>query len=496
IAIAVYGLIIFLVLLGTFIEICLNFQKQSTNDEKEAKSCVTEVLLCFSVLRNTRELFLVKQKRSNLSVVHGIRVLSMIWIIVGHTYLFGTVYRMLYTFRRLQVDIPKYPGRIQYQALNNSYLCVDSFFFISGLVLVYVSLPLLKKTGGKFNYLLYIAHRWLRMTPALIGLILFIYLFPFFGSGPVFKHHVNPYVNSCERNWWYDLLFISNWYQDIPGMCAEQVWFIGADFQIYIFAPLIFLLYNRSEKKGLIVNIVVLLIGIVSSGISVYVTDSQATFTLDHYSKDDKKPNIPIVLQILMWIILPSASLYAMFSTYRWNNYLESSQPSLFTTITFAALQRSLWCIGIAWITFTCAVGRGSIVNDFLSANVFVPFSRLSFCVFLMHLSPILLRAFSVKFTRNWDDHTFVSIAHFSMQRIHFCFCFQLSWAAMNVILSTLAAFALYTLFEAPFQRLEKMVFRSNDCQRKQHSANNELRTANVECSERSTQKSSTSMRL
>ncbi|RWS14771.1 Nose resistant to fluoxetine protein 6-like protein, partial [Dinothrombium tinctorium] len=151
-----------------------------------------------------------------------------------------------------------------------------------GLVLIYVTIPFLEKTKGKFNYLIYIAHRWFRLTPALVGLIMFIYLFPFFGSGPVFKHHVYPYVQSCERNWWYDLLYISNWYSDIPGMCAEQIWFIGADFQMYLFAPILFFAYYRSETLGIIVNVFFIALGMFSAGLATFMTDTGPTFNFDH----------------------------------------------------------------------------------------------------------------------------------------------------------------------------------------------------------------------
>jgi len=63
------------------------------------------------------------------------------------------------------------------------YLCMSNVLHHSGVVLVYVALPMLEKHRGRFNYLVYVIHRWSRLTPALIGVICFIILMPVLGTG-------------------------------------------------------------------------------------------------------------------------------------------------------------------------------------------------------------------------------------------------------------------------------------------------------------------------
>ena len=52
------------------------------NDETMA----VRVLHCFSVINNSRKLLATTSSSDNLACVHGIRVLSTIWVVMGHSY--------------------------------------------------------------------------------------------------------------------------------------------------------------------------------------------------------------------------------------------------------------------------------------------------------------------------------------------------------------------------------------------------------------------------
>lgn len=94
-------------------------------------SKVLAVALSFSILKNTKKLFHIREDREQtLSAVHGMRILSMVWIIIGHTYCFGGFYKILYTFKRISVDGIRNPARWEYQPLVNAFLLVDTFFFL------------------------------------------------------------------------------------------------------------------------------------------------------------------------------------------------------------------------------------------------------------------------------------------------------------------------------------------------------------------------------
>ena len=207
----------------------------------------------------------------------------MIWIIIGHTYCFGGFYKLLYTFKRLNVDGITNPSRIEYQPLINTFLLVDTFFFLGGVVLIYVALPMLRKHKGKFNYFIYAIHRWVRLTPAMLGSICFITIMPALGKGPYWKQEMTWQSEGCQKNWWMNLLYINNWVYPVDEMCGGMTWFIAADYQIYLFiAPIIFFSYYKSYALGVIVNLIILIFGMISTGISTYVNDMAPTFGIQH----------------------------------------------------------------------------------------------------------------------------------------------------------------------------------------------------------------------
>ena len=46
------------------------------------------ILHCFSALNNGRKLLSTKTGSGNLGCIHGIRVLSTFWVVMGHSFLF------------------------------------------------------------------------------------------------------------------------------------------------------------------------------------------------------------------------------------------------------------------------------------------------------------------------------------------------------------------------------------------------------------------------
>jgi hypothetical protein len=46
-----------------------------------------EVFLCFSLVRNTKKIFSTRVPATALTYINGIRVVSIWWVILGHTFL-------------------------------------------------------------------------------------------------------------------------------------------------------------------------------------------------------------------------------------------------------------------------------------------------------------------------------------------------------------------------------------------------------------------------
>lgn len=59
--------------------------------ESQKDGPIVSYVHCFSALTNGRKLLSMKVSKSptNLSCVHGIRVLSTLWVVIGHTWVIG-----------------------------------------------------------------------------------------------------------------------------------------------------------------------------------------------------------------------------------------------------------------------------------------------------------------------------------------------------------------------------------------------------------------------
>lgn len=60
----------------------------------------------------------------------------------------------------------------------------------------------------------------------------------------------------------------------------------------------------------------------------------------------------------------------------------------------YSSLSHSAWAIALAWIVIACSTGNGGFLNDFLSATCLYPFSRVTYCAYLVH--PIVIRSYAL----------------------------------------------------------------------------------------------------
>lgn len=139
----------------------------STNNKSDG--IFMRVLNCFSFLNNGRKVLSMKTVTSggtSLDCLHGIRVLSTTWVVMLHTWNFGTAL----------VHNPS--GALEnsldwwFQGVWNASVSVDTFFVMSGLLVTYNLLRELDRNKGKINIALLYLHRYIR----LLWLISIIYI--------------------------------------------------------------------------------------------------------------------------------------------------------------------------------------------------------------------------------------------------------------------------------------------------------------------------------
>lgn len=132
----------------------------------------TTVTTTFSLLRNARALFSVSDEKRDLKCVDGIRTLTMVWLVMYHT--FRSV--EYYTPAKVNPDdLQRWQQSFSYSFIHYAPLAVDTFLLLGGLLVSYKFMQDREKER-EFNYLYYVFHRLMRLTPVYASAIVFYML--------------------------------------------------------------------------------------------------------------------------------------------------------------------------------------------------------------------------------------------------------------------------------------------------------------------------------
>ncbi|XP_032296334.1 nose resistant to fluoxetine protein 6 isoform X2 [Drosophila virilis] len=170
-----------------------------------------QVLGVFSLRQNLRQLFQVSTGTTTttphlIPCLHGIRCLTIIWIIYGHDYMFMLLAPSVNTYEVIAWAQTPYS-----MLLQSGSISVDTFFLLSGMLLVMSSLRELERQSGRLNVPLMYLHRIVRLTPVLaVAVLLFMTLYPRLDSGPLWQQFTSSY-QLCSDTWWATLLYVQNY---------------------------------------------------------------------------------------------------------------------------------------------------------------------------------------------------------------------------------------------------------------------------------------------
>ncbi|XP_071955721.1 nose resistant to fluoxetine protein 6-like [Antedon mediterranea] len=430
------------------------------------------ILLCFSLLINGSKILKTKQGEQSLGALNGIRVISLCWVMLGHTYAFTL------TLFRNSTQIINVLSRFTFQAVGNATFSVDSFFFLSGLLVTYLTLKYLQKHDGKLNWLMFYVHRYLRLTPVYM-MVIFIYttLTPHFANGPLYQYVFDPnpppgvesQATYCQKYWWTNLLYINNLYpSSIAEECLGWGWYLANDMQFYIISPfVIYLLYHYffvgvALWSALLIACFGSLIGMsikydVTTSAFAQQTDQQALgggkiyvqpwtristylvgmavgYILYKYKDRVRMPRYVAIMGWMAATGIALAVVYGLYGNFHGNPLNEAA------TVIYTTLSRFSWAVALGWVAFACVTGYGGPVNSLLSWSFWIPLSRINYCAYLLH--PIIMYVF-----------------YYSLPNmIYFTDLLLVYFFIGNIVLSYAAAFILSVSIEAPFMALEKLL--------------------------------------
>ncbi|GFY59715.1 nose resistant to fluoxetine protein 6 [Trichonephila inaurata madagascariensis] len=425
--ISVLSLLLLLCILGTIVDY------QSGNIPYEKLSNGRKFMVCFSIIGNFRRLMCASKGSEELKALHGLRALSMGWIILGHTYVWIN-YQLL---RSPNISIVWF-NRLDFEVILNGWLSVEPFFF-------------------------------LRLTPPLLLTIGLLFFLPLISSGPFWYERVDPEIKACTDYWWLSILYISNW-ADMKNICVHPTWYLSADFQLHVITIVILYILYKYPKLGLSLICSVVLVCSVVVGVLTFQWDLpptiqvssgnsgkiQATIDVVHMKTFThagpyyvgivlgflmikyKDVKISKVINICGWCASTVLCLTAVYGAHRWN--IGEPHGPLLTSI-FAALHRTTFAIGVGWVTFACVTGHGGVVNKILSWSLLAPISRLTFMIYLLHSLVIWVRMGSLR------------------ERLYFSHYNMLYEYVGNIVTTVILTVPFYLLLEAPLSNIERLIF-------------------------------------
>ena len=241
VAVAVISCLSICIIIGTLLDIGMRHGASPFIPEK-----VSLIFQGFSLYTVLNKVFHVSENKDGLASINGIRFWSMVWVIVGHTYLV-----LRYAFKvgnqTFQAELAE---QTSMRLILNATESVDSFFMIGGCLLSYLTLKELKKlNGGSIQFwIMFYVHRYIRLTGAYAGVLLFAASLAKYLPYAIMPNFID--TSGCIDEWWTNLLYINNFNAMEHQQCLGQTWYLAVEMQLFIITPIILFLMHKHSLAG------------------------------------------------------------------------------------------------------------------------------------------------------------------------------------------------------------------------------------------------------
>ncbi|CRK90553.1 CLUMA_CG004257, isoform A, partial [Clunio marinus] len=399
-----------------------------------------KILSSFSIISNYKTIISLKPSSKNEMVfLHGLRSISMLWIVIVHTYMI-TYWLLPAINTHAIID---WLGNISSMIVLSGGIGVDTFFLLSALLMTLSVFRELDRTN-KINVPVLFTKRFFRITVPFAAAILFTVAFLYhISNGPLWNLITETSaIGFCREWWWSSLLYVANYVN--PGkLCFGHSWYLMVDMQLYFLSPIILYPLWRFQKRTILMTSLIFLIA--SSSI-IYVfaimmmnslrisflSETHAIMdTSVHivtharidswmmgilfgyfiYKLDKKTIRLTPKMSIVGWTFSITTLLIIIFGQYPLHQENFKDNP-LFADAIYKSFSRIFHCLSIGWIIISCHLSSGNIVKRFLSYPLWFPVSRLSFCIYLIHLPVQLIYVASLRSPQFFSN--FRAIVQFS----------------------------------------------------------------------------------
>lgn len=435
---------------------------------------------CFSFYTNGKKLFSTNKITDDIAsteCLNGFRVLTMFWVILGHTFYYH-LRAPVSNLKEWLVFLEEFWN----QVFIACPLSVDSFLFLGGFLGAYLMLKEIRKRGGRINFLQVWIHRFYRIVPLYLLILAYGWkILPQSVIG-VGGHNFKELIDEdCHDTWWTNIVFLNNYLPSgKSAACMGHSWYLAVDMQCFLPLPLLLVLYYKNRMAGWITALALFfgssLLWFTSAMIHGWSTDlpwvmAHMTEYFDFYTKpyyrfgpyglgiivafliseykDETLGNNILakklyrfwrkrIFRYFTYIAGITIIIWSIFIHYPVNNGEAAKNWSQFHKSLFLSTQRSIWVFGWSLIIMPAMMGWGSLFRGILGASFWSPLTRLTFGAYLIH--PVLQLWYYWQLEQSWIIGTLNSIIN------------AIGFATASYLMAT--CFSL--MAESPAMNLEK----------------------------------------
>ncbi|XP_068627614.1 uncharacterized protein [Battus philenor] len=466
---SLYGVVVLLVIVATVQDFVARrkVNEDTTDDaanEKDAtdkgsnensKQKGENVISVFSLYRTMSKL--VEPATSDeISCIHGVRAIATIALLVAHKF--------------LPIAVTPYTNRLRISEVVSSpfwswsragWMYTDCFLLLSATLTAHRI-----STEGESSAVKRIASRYLRLTPALIAVILFYaYIWDHISSGPMWGSLVTKNAEVCQQGWWWNILYVQNYF-GFEDMCAPQTHQLALDMQLSILGGVI-VWSMQSDMPALRAILPTLHVWTAFSRYrvtkehrltmlayhGVSVSQLYRTARLSYTSVIHR--STPYLVGLSLGLALRNNTRHSkilmtfgwlvsgVLWTLVWWAGFDSGSTQYRYSATFAAQYAALApissALAIAWLIYAVHSGHCEFLSNLLCSRPLALISRLSYALYLCQFVVFLTNAATVKTAREFTLMSCIDVQ-------------EILWIFLSSIVLTLT-------FIIPMQSLPKILF-------------------------------------
>ncbi|MCP5019781.1 MAG: acyltransferase [Ketobacter sp.] len=426
---------------------------------------MSSLLSAFSPVRNLKQLFV--RPESNFPVLDGFRALSMLLIMVFHTFSIYCVYNPEVEL----IDMVEASGWSAW--IWNADKSVDIFFVISGFLITSLLLRQIDR-DGRIHFGNFYLRRFLRLSPAYWAVIALYACMGFSTTDMDARAQLNL------ENLWANLLYVNNFvpYQE---QAMNWTWTLAIEEQFYLIYPLVLFVLVKHTRRPLmglwgllaLSFLIRLLVVVLDERI---LTTPGSQLALDHefhaYHFSVLYDNLytrfgalvcgciaasyyfhhePALRRFLnsTWGKVAEFASFGIIILLMWLPVLsrELDEYQVLTAV-YQVVSRNLFSGAVAYLALVCLEKSylSRVLNLLFSNRLWYPLAQLSYSMYLLHIFPILI---------------LVQLGVSAMQKYPERYDYT-HWEAMSLIcvyatgITILGAVIVYLIIERPIMNLRK----------------------------------------